>query len=135
MRRVLVASVVLFIAACGGGVRPEATPEAAQRNRIPTDSESALLVESLVKTFGSDAVDSCLAAWQDAYDDGHANGAGPLSKPGAGFRAFLSRCVRGLVPAGLRDNAADSFRSETDRAISSDMRANRAVEMRNLFSE
>lgn len=124
MRRVLVASVVLFIAACGGGVRSDAKPEAAQRNLIPTDRESALLIESLTKTFGSDAVDSCLAAWQDARDV-HADGAGPVSKPGAGFRLFLSQCVGAPVPADLRKDAVDSLRADPARA-GSDMRMDRA---------
>ncbi|MGZ6060197.1 MAG: hypothetical protein ACXWLP_12120 [Myxococcaceae bacterium] len=124
MRRLLVASVVLFIAACGGGVRSDAKPEAAQRNAIPTDRESALLIESLSKTFGSDAVDSCLAAWQDARDV-HADGAGPASKPGAGFRVFLSQCVGAPVPADLRNTDPSAVRSQNTRA-SSDMRMDRA---------
>jgi|GEM_PF-6976277 len=110
MRRILVASVVLFIAACGGGV-----PAAAQRNAIPTDGESALLIESLTQRFGSDAVDACLAAWQDALlaDDN-----GPVSKPGAAFRRFVSRCARGEVPPVLRsavDSLRDPMRSNFDQ--------------------
>jgi hypothetical protein len=128
MRRVLVASVVLFIAACGGGVRSEAKPEAAQRNAIPTDQESALLIESLTKAFGSDAVDSCLAAWQDTL---LGTDTGPVSKPGAQFRRFISQCVGAPVPADLRRDAVDSLRADT----SSDMRANRAADVRSVFTE
>ncbi len=58
-----------------------------------------------------------------------------MSKPGAGFRVFLSQCVGAPVPADLRNNAVDSLRSQTDRAISSDMRANRASDMRSVFTE
>ena len=146
MRRVLVTSVVLFIAACGGGVRNEAKREAAQRNDIPTDRESALLIESLTKTFGSDAVDTCLAAWQAARDV-HEDREGPVSKPGAGFRVFLSRCVGAPVPADLRMERPIDLRAapvgangvlthesthhgdelRMDRAISSDARANRTA--------
>ena len=121
MRRILVASVVLFIAACGGGVRQEARPQATQRNEIPTDRQSALLIESLTKSFGADAVDTCLAAWQDAR---LGNDSGPVSKPGAGFRRFISECVGAPVPADLRNEAVDSLRVDATRG-SSDMRANR----------
>jgi len=134
MRRLLVASVVLFIAACGGGARSEATPEAAQRNAIPMDQESALLIESLTKTFGSDAVDACLAAWQDARDV-HPDGAGPVSKPGAGFRVFLSQCVGAPVPGDVRREAVDSLRAEPNQAISSDMRIDREPALRGSFAQ
>jgi len=130
MRRILVASVVLFIAACGGGgVRQEARPEAAQRNQIPTERESALLVESLTTRFGSDAVETCLAAWQDT-ELGNDNG--QVSKPGAGFRRFISQCVGAPVPADLRGAAAESLRADSARS-SSDLRANRAGAMRSNF--
>jgi len=120
MRRLLVASVVLFIAACGGGARSEATPEAAQRNAIPMDPESALLIESLSKTFGSDAVDACLAAWQDARDV-NADRDGAVSKPGAGFRLFMSQCVGAPVPGDARNNDQSALRTQQARA-SGDMR-------------
>lgn len=124
MRRVLVASVVLFIAACGGGVRSEATPEAAQRRPIPMDRESALLIESLTKTFGADAVDACLAAWQDARDV-RADQDGPVSKPGAGFRVFLSQCVGAPVPGDVRNTDQSAVRSQDTRA-SSDVTTSRS---------
>ena len=110
MRRVLLGSVVLFIAACGGpGGGTEGTPEAQRRNAIPTDPETARLVQSLTQAFGSDAVDACLAAWQDERD-GHTDDIGPFSKPGAGFRIFLSECVGAPVPADARAQGGEGMR-------------------------
>lgn len=133
MRRIFVASVVLFIAACGGGVRQEARPEAAQRNAIPTDTESALLIESLTKTYGSDAVDTCLAAWQDARDV-HADGAGPVSKPGAGFRTFLSECVGAPAPGGDLRSASGDMRMNRVGSTS-DVRIDREPALRSDFAQ
>jgi hypothetical protein len=118
MRRVLMGSVVLFIAACGGDVRSEAKPETQARRAIPTDRESALLVQSLTQAYGSDAVDACLAAWQDERD-GHTDNSGPFSKPGAGFRIFLSECVGAPVPADARSQDGEDMRGVDPRSLRS----------------
>ncbi len=122
MRRVLMGCVVLFVAACGGGAVPQsgARPVDA-RNAIPTDAASAALVESLTRDYGADAVDTCLAAWQDAKDV-HPDGAGPDAKPGAGFRTFLSECVGAPAPGNLRSSDGAALRIER----SSDLRSSAA---------
>jgi hypothetical protein len=134
MRRILMGSVVLFIAACGGGVRSEAKPEGQSRRDIPTDRESALLVQSLTQAYGSDAVDACLAAWQDERD-GHTDNSGPFSKPGAGFRIFLSECVGAPVPADARAEDGEDMRIQDPRSLRSQVGGDmRHVDPRSLRS-
>ncbi|HEY1904562.1 MAG TPA: hypothetical protein VGG91_00890 [Myxococcaceae bacterium] len=105
MRRLVLGSVVLFIAACGGGVRPEssARPEnPGARNSIPTDSATAVFIQALVTQFGEDAVDSCLAAWQDQGADA-SDAKLPTDKPAEGFREFVVECLG--APAGSGGDA------------------------------
>ena len=95
MRRLVLRSAVLFIAACGGGVRPEsgARPETpSARRAIPTDAATAVFVQSLITQFGEDAVDSCLAAWQDEPVD-PSDAKLPVDKPAQRFRAFVVKCL------------------------------------------
>ncbi len=133
MRRVLMGSVVLFIAACGGGVRPEATPETEARRAIPTDRESALLVQSLTEKYGSDAVDACLAAWQDGRDgQTDTDNNAPFSKPGAGFRIFLSQCVGAPVPPDARAQDGEAMRGVDPRALRSQSQDARIQDPRSL---
>ena len=101
MRRLLLGSAVLFIAACGGGLRPEAPAgqqNPAVRNSIPTDPGTAVFIQGLVSQYGEDAVDSCLAAWQDeAVDPSDAHN--PTDKPAQGFREFVVDCLGGSASA------------------------------------
>src|SRR5262249_34875877 len=118
MRRLLLGSAVLFIAACGGGVRPEsdARPQSpGVRNSIPTDAATATFVQALISQFGEDAVDSCLAAWQDAVID-PSDAKTPTDKPAQGFRAFVVECLGnsssgGDSGGGLRSAGADARRT------------------------
>ena len=140
MRRVLVMSVVVFIAACGGGVRSDAKPETSAQRAIPTDSASATLVQALIQKYGADAVDTCLAAWQDLRDGYEP---GPVGKPGAGFRRFISECVGAPVPAdmrngtgGAREESAGSMRIESTggfRSQSTELRTQSAGDLRAAF--
>jgi hypothetical protein len=102
MRRLLLGSAVLFIAACGGGVRPDSSArqqDPGVRNSIPTDSATAVFIQGLVAQFGEDAVDTCLAAWQDqAVDPSDAKN--PTDKPAQGFRAFVVECLGGSAGSG-----------------------------------
>jgi hypothetical protein len=120
MRRVLLMSVVVFIAACGGGAGSDAKPDSANPKRlVPIDSASASLVQSLIERFGEDAVDACLAAWQDLHD-GYAD---PVHKPGAGFRRFISACVGAPVPADARNENTEAFRMNRPMERPVDLRA------------
>jgi hypothetical protein len=125
MRRLVLGSVVLFIAACGGGVRPESSARPqnpAARNSIPTDSATAVFIQGLVTQFGEDAVDSCLAAWQDEPVDA-SDAKHPTDKPAQSFRAFVVECLGGPASSGgdARSAGGDlrasmpSMRSEGDR--------------------
>ena len=102
MRRLLLGSAVLFIAACGGGVRPESSARQENpgvRTSIPTDPATAVFIQGLVAQFGEDAVDTCLAAWQDqAVDPSDAKN--PTDKPAQGFRAFVVECLGGSAGSG-----------------------------------
>jgi hypothetical protein len=102
MRRLVLGSVVLFIAACGGGVRPEssARPQSPNAgNSIPTDAATAVFVQELIAQFGEDAVDTCLAAWQDQGVD-PSDAKNPADKPAQGFRAFVVECLGGSAGSG-----------------------------------
>jgi hypothetical protein len=104
MRRLVLGSVVLFIAACGGGVRSQSdsrTQSPGVGNSIPTDAATAMFVQALVAQFGEDAVDSCLAAWQDAAVD-PSDAKDPTDKPAQSFRAFVIECL-GSSPASGGD--------------------------------
>jgi len=102
MRRLVLGSVVLFIAACGGGVRPEsgARPQSpGVRQSIPADAATAVFIQGLVAQFGQDSVDSCLAAWQDEPVDA-SDAKLPTDKPGQTFRAFVVECLGGSASSG-----------------------------------
>jgi hypothetical protein len=98
MRRVLLGGLVLFFAACGGGARSDVRSADARRNPIPTDRETAVLIESLIATFGEDAVDTCLAAFQDARDV-HLLGNEQIYRPDSPFRSYMSECLGAQKPA------------------------------------
>jgi hypothetical protein len=119
MRRLLLGSAVLFIAACGGGVRPESTARQENpgiRNSIPTDSATAVFIQGLVAQFGEDAVDTCLAAWQDqAVDPSDAKN--PTDKPAQGFRAFVVECLGGSAGSGGGDARHDIGGGELRRTL------------------
>lgn len=102
MRRLLLGSAVLFIAACGGGVRPESAArqeDPGVRSSIPTDSATAIFIQGLVAKFGEDAVDTCLAAWQEQVVD-PSDAKNPTDKPAQGFRAFVVECLGGSAGSG-----------------------------------
>jgi hypothetical protein len=119
MRRLLLGSAVLFIAACGGGVRPDSGARPSNptiRNAIPNDHETAVFVQALITQFGEDAVDSCLAAWQDEVVD-PSDAKNPADKPAQGFRAFVVECLGGSASnggdsgGGLRSAGSDARRT------------------------
>jgi hypothetical protein len=123
MRRLVLGSAVLFIAACGGGVRPEsaARPQnPSVRNSIPTDAATAMFVQALIAQFGEDSVDSCLAAWQDEGVD-PSDVHDPTDKPAQGFRAFVVECLGSAAGGGdsggglRRDIGGGDLRSQADR--------------------
>jgi hypothetical protein len=105
MRRLVLGSAVLFIAACGGGAVPEsgARPQApSARRSIPTDGATAVLVQSLIASFGEDAVDTCLVAWQDAPVD-PSDAKLPVDKQPQSFRAFILDCLGVSASSGGGD--------------------------------
>jgi len=124
MRRLVLGSAVLFIAACGGGVRPESGARSQNpgvSNSIPTDAATAMFVQALIAQFGEDAVDTCLAAWQDAAVD-PSDAKDPTDKPAQGFRAFVVECLDGSGAGGgdagggvRRDIGGGNLRSQADR--------------------
>jgi hypothetical protein len=97
MRRLLLGAFLLC-AACGGGVRSAnpgaATPDPsaeqrAERTSVALSADGQAIVATYEKTFGQDAVESCLQQWIE--DDGSPD-PGLAYKPDiAFFRAFSGR--------------------------------------------
>jgi hypothetical protein len=106
MRR-LVLSGFLCLAACGGAISspstdasdPSSGARAAQAVLLSAEGQATLA--AFAKGFSQDAIDSCVAAWEE--DFGGPSGLGePIAKPDVkGLRSFLAQCL-GSVPEDVR---------------------------------
>ena len=109
MRRAIL-GVFLLVAACGGDVRstddainrvPQSADQRAARAALLRTPAGAEVIASFAKSYGQDALDTCLNAW---IEDGYASLSGaPVQKPSPVFlRLFLSECLGGSAPGDAR---------------------------------
>jgi len=144
MRRSILGAFLLC-AACGGGVRsadpgvvsqdPAVADQRAARTAVELSADARAAIVGYEKTYGEDAVESCLQRW---IEGGDSPDSGVVFKPEVeSFQRFVAGCLG--VPVDLRGQNTDAMRaSNTDamRASNTDaMRASNTDAMRSSAAD